>query len=182
MKDGNKGMQSKKFVLQDVRVKPLNTHGPNPSLESCSLLSTMGVASTDANQQTDSNLSFRRSLVTSVSYSNERKMGISMTQQIWCKDSELAPNQVASELEATSPQQHCTEPGANTTLVTETCLCLLIMLLECILSHFLHALLSSLSEISFHFQTGLPPVIAPSENLPELSWPAFVLTWARLVL
>lgn len=82
--------------------------------------------------------------------------------------------------------QHCAEPGANTTLITETCLCLLIMLSECSLPHFLHALLSSLSEISFHFQTGLPPVIAPSKNLPELSWPgwswsAFVLTWTSFV-
>lgn len=75
-------MQSKKFVLQDVRVKPLNTHGPNPSPKGVNRIPLMGIACTDANQQMDSDLSFRSHLVMSVSYSNERKMGISMTQLI----------------------------------------------------------------------------------------------------
>lgn len=49
-------MQLKKYVLGDVRVKLLNTHGPNPSLREMSRIPLMGVVSTDANQQTDCNL------------------------------------------------------------------------------------------------------------------------------
>lgn len=66
-KVNNEGMQSKKFVLQDVRVKPLNIHGPNPSLREVNRIPSTGVASTDANQQTDSNPLFGSLLVVSVS-------------------------------------------------------------------------------------------------------------------
>lgn len=114
-----------------------------------------------------------------MSYNNERKMGTSMTQHIWCKDSELAPSQAAPDLESTPPQQHCAESGASTTLINEICCCLLIMLSESTLSCFLHAFY----EINFHFQIGFPT----SGNLSELSWPGWswsvcVLTWARSAL
>lgn len=92
-----------------------------------------------------------------------------MTQCIWCKDSELVTNHVTSDLEATSAQQHRAQPGANATLIADTWLWLLVTVSECTLLHFLHALLSSPFNMSFYFQTGLLPVIAPSENLPELS-------------
>lgn len=81
MKIDNEGMKSKKFVLQNGEVKALNTHGPNPCLREVNWIPPpMGITSTDADQQMDSNLSFRSLLVMSVSYSNEMKMSISMTQ------------------------------------------------------------------------------------------------------
>lgn len=86
-----------------------------------------------------------------MSYSNERKMGTSVTQHIWCKDSELAPSQVAPDLDATPPQQHCAICGASTILINEICRCLIIMLSESTLSCFLHAFyeINSTSKLGF---------------------------------